>query len=323
MEPDLTKYNTSAKICGIVYNKLKNSIQNDAILSIKTLYELGMKEIHNQCNDVFKRINRKGPACPISINLNHYVDNYTYETKDIIIKKGDIVKIKLGVDIDGYIAMYCNTFIYNEDDNEYISFLNNMKKEIIKNIYNQNTNDEVRIFFESKCTDNDCFPIINCKSIQHDENVLKNELPKYMIFNYKKIYDNNDYLVQDNECFEFLENEIYTINLTIIPISDNDDNDKLIREPSNLYKITDIHRTLRVHGARQLYSKVYEKHYNNIFNINDYITDIKLKVGLPECIKTGIFEELPVYCTKNKQPVYSTTFTICVQNKKSLVLKYN
>ena len=324
MEPDLTKYNTSAHICGIVYHKLKNAIQNHCILSIKTLYEMGMTEIQNQCDNVFKKIDRKGVACPISINLNHCVDNYTYDkTNDILIQKGDIVKIKLGVDIDGCIAMYGNTFIYGQEDNSYITFLNDMKKEIIKHIYNENTNDEVRMTFESKCTENNCFPILNCKSLQHHENTLHDELPKYMIFNYKQLYDQHDYLIQENECFEFLENEIYTINLTVIPEDDHQDNDVLIKEPSSLYKITDIYSDLKVHGARQLYSKVYTHHYNNIFNIHDYIKDIKLKIGLPECIKTGVFEELPVYSVKNKNPVYSTIFTICVKNNKSLLLKYN
>jgi len=319
--PDLTKYNTSAKICGIVYNKLKDAIFIDSILSVKKLYEIGMNEIQNQCNNVFKKIDRKGPACPISINLNNCVDNFTYND-ELMIQPDDIVKIKLGVDIDGNIAMYGNTFKYNKDEEDsYIMFLTQLKKDVVKNIYAGNTNDEVRIFIESKCTDNGCFPIENCKSIQHDENTSEDDWPKYMILNYEKKYDKDEYLIQDNECFEFLENEIYTINLTIVPENDNEKN-IMIKEPGNLYKLTNYHYGLKLKSSRTLYSIINNNHYNNIFDISQYTKDIKLKLGLPECIKNNVIEELPVYYLKNKLPVYSTIFTICVQKKSSLLLKY-
>jgi len=71
-----------------------------------------------------------------------------------------------------------------------------------------------------------------------------------------------------------------------------------------------------------LNSIVYNNHYNNIFDISEYIKDIKLKLGMPECIKNNVLEELPVYYLKNKQPVYSSIFTVCVQKKSGLMLKY-
>ena len=119
MPVDLTKYNTAARICGHVFNYLKMNIQQHSVLNIKTLYNMGMKEIQDRCDMVYKKAERKGVACPISINVNSCVDNFipdlndnnqdqdTFDTFDI--KLNDIVKIKLGVDIDGCIAMYCET----------------------------------------------------------------------------------------------------------------------------------------------------------------------------------------------------------------------
>jgi methionine aminopeptidase len=318
--PDLTKYNASAKICEFVYNKLKDAILIDSVLSVKTLYKIGMDEITNQCNMIFKKLKRKGIACPISININNCIDNYTPNStdEDIIIKPNDIIKIKLGVDIDSNIVIFGNTFIYNkQEEDSYIMFLTQLKKDILKHIYHGNTNDEVRIMIESKCTEYNCFPLINCKSIQNDENVNDDELPKYMILNYEKKYDKDEYLIQENECFEFLQNEIYTINLTIIPESENDDNKNMLKHDSNLYKITDIYNGLKLKSSRVLYSTIYDKHYNNICNITDYTKDIKLKLGLSECVNKQVLEELPVYYLKNKMPVYSSIFTICVKDKHS------
>jgi methionine aminopeptidase len=323
--PDLTKYNTAAKICGVVYNKLKDAILTGTVLSVNELYKMGMEDIKVQCDSVFKKIKRKGVACPISINVNNYVDNYTYNvSNDIIIKPDDIVKIKLGVDIDGNVAMYGNTFKYCKDeDDSFIMFLTQLQKEVVKNIHLGKTNDDVRMLIESRCTEHECFPIKNCKSVQHDENVDEDDLPKYMILNYEKMYDKDEYLIQENTCFEFLENEIYTINITIVPEIDDDNNtNQIVRDQSNLYQLTNYHYGLKLKSSRALYSIVYNNHYNNIFDISEYIKDIKLKLGMPECIKNNVLEELPVYYLKNKQPVYSSIFTVCVQKKSGLMLKY-
>ena len=133
MEVDLTKYNTVARICGDVYDMLKMSILQNDIVDIRTLYNMGMDEITKRCQGIFKKTERKGVAFPISINLNNCIDNFTYTNDNVTntIQLNDVVKIKLGVDIDGCIAMYCDTFIYNKENtsNATIDFLHNMKKD--------------------------------------------------------------------------------------------------------------------------------------------------------------------------------------------------
>jgi methionine aminopeptidase len=344
MEVDLTKYNTAARICGDVYNMLKTSILQNDIVDIKTLYNMGMDEITKRCDNIFKSIDRKGVAFPISINLNNCIDNFTYSDLDStnvsdlvstnvsIIKLNDIVKIKLGVDIDGCIAMYCDTFIYNKENecNTTIDFLHNMKKEIVKQVFPGNTNDELKIFIESKCTDNDCFPLINCKSFEHLDNQIYNTNGKYVILNYKKLYDKNDYLIHENTCFEFLENEVYTINLAVVPddgsdnfISENDNGVRIDLDNTRLHRFNDYFYSFKLNASKQLYSKVFSEHYNNVFDISKYTSDKKLKMGVNECKKMNILETLPVTYTKNKLPVYSCAFTLVVNKDKSLMLKYH
>ena len=116
MSVDLSKYNTAAKICGNVYNMLKKEILENHVTNIKHLYDLGMEAIDNQCKSCYKNVIRKGVAYPISFSLNNNIEHFTYDPSDLnlSIKKNDVVKIKLGVDIDGSIAMYANTFIYND-----------------------------------------------------------------------------------------------------------------------------------------------------------------------------------------------------------------
>jgi methionine aminopeptidase len=334
MEVDLTKYNTAARICGDVYDMLKTSILQNDIVDIQTLYNMGMDEITKRCDSIFKKIDRKGVAFPISINLNNCIDNFTYTNDNVTntIQLNDVVKIKLGVDIDGCIAMYCDTFIYNKENtsNATIDFLHNMKKEIVKQVFVGNTNDELKIFIESKCTDNDCFPIINCKSFEHLDNQIYNNNGKYVILNYKKLYNKDEYLIHENTCFEFLENEVYTINVSVVS-DDGGDNfnseyDSGVRidlDNTRLHRFNDYFYSFKLNASKQLYSKVHSQHYNNVFDISKYTSDKKLKMGVNECKKMNILETLPVTYTKNKLPVYSCAFTLVVNKDKSLMLKYH
>ena len=312
-EIDITKYNTAAKICGDVYNMLKKKIL-EGCCNVNDLYTFGMNEIVDRCHLVYKKIKRKGIAFPISINLNNCID---HSIDSGIIHLNDVVKIKLGVDIDGCIAMLCETFIYNEETNysdQYIEFLKQLRKNIIKEFKAGNTNDEIKILIESKCTEMDCFPIINCKSFQHYDNQIYNENPetKYMILNYHKLYNKDEYLMQENTCFELLENEVYTININIVP--DNEDNytgntdridEKMYSTDLNvsyLYKLTDNYYDFKLQSSKQFYCNVFSKHYYNVFDIRDYTYDIKNKLGIKEAKNIGVLDVLPVRYTKNKKP---------------------
>lgn len=327
MSVDLSKYNTAAKICGNVYNLLKKEILENHITNIKQLYDLGMNEINVQCKSCYKNVIRKGVAYPISISLNNNIEHFTYNPVDLnlSIQKYDIVKIKLGVDIDGSIAMYSNTFIYDDGNDEnkdnYITFLNKLKNDVVKQMFAGNTNDEVRILIESKCTDYQCFPIMNCKSFEHMDNQIYNDNGKYMILNYKKVYDSNEYLIQDNECFEFLENEIYTVNINVIDDSDDEEHKISIDENNSLlYRFNDNYYGFKLKASHALYSTITKKHGYNVFNMNDNVNDIKLKLGMKECLNNHVLEWLPAtFVNKN---VYSITFTVCIREKDGLMLKY-
>ena len=337
---DLTKYNTSARICGYVYNLLKNCIFEQNILDIDILCKTGNEEITKQCNMVYKKSTRKGSAFPICISLNNCIGNSTIENRHINLN--DIVKIKLAVDIDGCIAIYCDTFIYsqtqqtNEQTNveqlekqNTIKFLHNLKKDILKEMHSGNTNDEVKIMIESKCTNNNCFPLPNLKSYQHFDDQIYNENGKYIVLNYKRMYDlKTDYLIMENECFEFLENEIYTIEISVVS-ENNLESLKIITDDDNskLHRFNDQFYSFKLKTAKQFYSTVFNKYNYNVFNMNEYLNDSKHKLGAKECKNMKVLDTfLTQYAFNNKNPVsvYSIAFTVCIRKDNSaLMLKYN
>lgn len=334
---NLENYKIASSICHSVFDMLKKSIVKKNITNIKVLHDMGMQEINDKCSSLSNK--KKGVAYPVSVSTNHIIDNFIYDPNnlDFSIQNNDVVKIKLGVDIDGCIVMHGDTFVYKvndekvtvetEQENEYVTFLNKLKSNVVKKIRKGNTNDEVRIYIESHCTMNKCFPVINCKSFEHFNDQIYNDDGKYMILNYKKQYDKNEYLVMENDCFEFLENEIYTINLSIVPDDSNDIIKNLTKRDmyynqsmSLLHRLSDNYVGLKLKSSRMLFSTIFAKHNYNVFNLQDYKKDIKLKLGIKECMDNKVLNHLPVCFTGSLMPVYSATFTICVNKKESTIL---
>ena len=70
-EQDLTKYNTCAKICGIIMSEIIAKIQTGEILNTRDLNEYGDNRVIEECSKIYKREIIKGIAFPTSISLNN------------------------------------------------------------------------------------------------------------------------------------------------------------------------------------------------------------------------------------------------------------
>ena len=330
-----TKYNVAAKICGKVYNILKEKILSGEILYVSTLQILGNETIEKECKQVYKQLKNKGIAFPISISLNNCVGNYIYENGSDeynIIKNGDVVKIELGVNIDGCIAMLGETIIYNENDKDenkentkYIEFLNKLQKDIVKIIKHGETNDEIKIYIESKCTESGCFPVENTISYQHFDSKLSTDSSKYIITNYKKYYDDEDLLIsKENLCFEFEKGEVYTINLTIIQNNSENETEHNYTEPHqpHIYRFNEYFYNLKLASSKSFCSVIHEQYQKNAFDCVPYKNQLKYKLGIKESISKGILIQYPVYYSKDQSIVFHKKFTIVVNENNSNILRY-
>lgn len=326
----ITKYNTSATICGKVYKKLKELIISNNERNIKNLSTIGNQMILSELSTIYKKEKDKNIAFPISISLNNIISNVG-SSNTIDIKDTDIIKIKLGVSLGGCISILTETFVIQENSpiENVIKFLNNISEEILDMIKDEETVDEIRIFIESQCTNKDVFPIANCISYQQDKSLLKFLDSKYMLLHYLPRYDlNTEYLITpENTNFEFEEDDIFTINLTVIPIEDETDprqvKYKSIHEPS-IYRITDTNYNLKLKSSKEFYSKVKKEHGFYAFEINKYSTP-KDRIGISECTKHNLLESYPIITPHNNLPVISKEFTIIVgkHNSKKLLYKLN
>ena len=333
-EQDLTKYNTAAKICGVVFKEIVSKINSGEILDTQLLNEYGDNRITEECSKIYKRELVKGVAFPTCISLNNCVGNYIYEDKNDDfnkIKQGDVVKIQLGVNLGGCVAVLGETVVYNiENDkyNKYLELLDDLHKSIISLMIPGNINDDVRIIIESKCTETGCFPVENTLSFQHLDGQLSSEESKYIVTNYKKHYDTDDnLLVPENICFEFEAGDVFTIDLSVIP-NDYDQFDEATHkyvqphEP-HIYRFNDLYQNLRLKMSREFYSSTKAKHGTNAFNCIPYKSEGRTRIGVKDCVTNGILETYPILYSKDRYPVFHKKFTVVVGDEKCHVLRYS
>lgn len=320
------KYNTGAKICGIIYKEIVQKIR-DGERDIRSLCDNGTARIKEECCKVFKAEKNKGPAFPVSISLDNCLGNYYYENGSPFntIRDDSVVKIELGTNIGGCIAMLGETFKVSdtEGDDKYIEFLNKLQKVVLGIIKVGETNDEVRVNVESLCTEEECFPVENCFSYQHLEGHPKTDMSKYIVLNHQKYYDDDDNLaVEPNVCFEFEDGEVYTVNLSIVP-NKEDDSEHVYKgkHDAHIYRFNHYHYSLRLKSSREFHSDAKKKHGNNAFYISHFNTP-RERMGIKECYTNGILDDYPILYESCGLPVYHKKFTVFVQGDKCVLLKY-
>jgi methionyl aminopeptidase len=116
------------------------------------------------CNDVENEIIKKGgePAFPVNVSLNDIAAHYTAEPNDpTVVKNTDVLKIDVGVHIDGYIADTAVTVSYDPKYQDLIDIAQRALDEAI-GIARSNTRvSDIGRIIEKTITKYGCKPIQN------------------------------------------------------------------------------------------------------------------------------------------------------------------
>jgi methionine aminopeptidase len=317
-------YKQASGICKKVYEHLKNHILNNKERNIKKLVIIG----NNLINEELIKLEQIPSAdyqiaYPVTISLNNCIGQGSDET----ITDTDLVKIELGVSVAGFISILADSFVVKKSDNnrdvqKMIKLLNKLQDEIVGMMKAGETNDEIRILIESKCAEKNVFPIQNCVSNEQFQGQLHTKMSKYIILNYKPLWDTDDYLTnEENLCFEFEDGDIYTINLSITPETEEPIVYKT--STSNLCRFNEFNYNLKLQSSRQFYNQTKSKFKQYAFDLSEYQKDAKNRVGIKECTENGILEHYNVSYAFSKNipvPVVTKKFTVMIRGNKCILL---
>jgi len=116
------------------------------------------------CNDIEQEIFKKGgePAFPVNVSLNDIAAHYTAVPNDpIIVKNTDVLKIDVGVHIDGYIADTAVTVSYDTKYQNLIDIAERALDEAIGISRSNKRVSEIGRIIEKTITKYGCKPIQN------------------------------------------------------------------------------------------------------------------------------------------------------------------
>lgn len=330
----IEKYKLAGTICKLVLSFLKNEILENNETDVHKLSNIGntllieeYKKLSNQYDT--KKVKIAFPTC---ISLNNCSSYYIYEENKPeynFIKPNDLVKIELGLNIDDCINITGDSFYMNETSNQqykqYKNILNLLEKlesKITKLANINSTNDDIKMLIESSCTKYNCFPVENTFSYQHNFEHIQTDESKYIVTNFHKYYDEDDNLIIPQDiCFDFEENDVFTINLTIIP-NNNDERHHVYSElhQPHIYKYNEYFHNFKFQSSKQFYAHIKKTHGFNVFSMVDYKNNVKYRVGLKESLENGILNSYPILYNKENLPIFFKKFTVIIGKENGINL---
>ena len=333
---NLEKYKVGGQIVFKVINNLikKSKINTD-------IYELclfGDKMMLDELKNVYKNKKFKhgrGISFPTCISVNNNA-GYYIPTEKKIIKDGDVLKIELGVHLDGFPSVMCKTILVCQDENEHlekkklINIVNKSAKDVLKMLKDGLINKEIIKRLEKNSQENN-FNLLTCNGkYMHGPGVITYQMSQNNIDGKTEDdYDTHQLLIpRMNETFDFEmgemelnENEVYCFDIGM-----STGNGKLDLDDGycRIYKRNiDKFYSLKLKTSKEALGKFK----NNYFPMNvTKLVNSRFKMGLNECINNNLIESYPSMIESDNDIVARIKFTVVIRrhnkkkNKKGYIL---
>lgn len=322
----LNKYKTAGLISTKTVNKiLENSKPGTKLVD---LVNLGKEFVKNELNNIYKDITHKGLCFPICLSINHVAGYYTPKEDDTL-KEGDLLKIELGVHVDGYPSLICFSSLIGDENQKYndkrADVMNAMikaSKEIIGVMKPGKTNFDVVKILDKYAEKYNCHtPLYNNMGNELAPGIMSYQVSRYVNDGYNDDYDeyvhqfilnreNNNYDFTMRE-YEFEEDEVYAIDITMCSGTGK------LNEvcETNIYKRKqDMKTLLKLKSARETLNLFNHECFPIVVN-----KDSRTKLGLRECLDKKLINKYSVVGEKEGEYVARMVFTVLIKKKPVLI----
>lgn len=305
----VTKYKMAGDMANRVLVKVIEAAGEGT--TARTLCQLGDTLIEEETSKVHKKDKeiKKGIAFPTCISVNHCICHFSplLSESDVTIKDGDLVKIDLGVHIDGFIAVVGHTIVIGASKENKIT---GRKADVLQAAY---LASEVASRLVKGGNEN-CTVTENVQKVAETfrckpvEGMLSHQLKKNVIDGEKTIILNpTEQQRKDQAKCEFAVHEVYAIDM-LVSTGDGKTKDKDTR--TTVYKRTNNIYNLKMKASRMFYSEVCNKFTMMPFTIRAFEDEKKARMGVVECSKHGLLEPFNVLWEKEGEFVAQFKFTV-------------
>lgn len=305
----VTKYKMAADMANAILNKIINECKDGA--SARSICEIGDKHILEETSKVFKKEKelKKGIGFPVCISVNNVVCHFSplHSEEDTILKDGDIVKIDLGIHIDGFIAGLAHTVVVGASKENKIT---GRKADVLLAAYYAaeiaqrlvkpgNSNNDVTDAVMKVAAEFNCKPVEGMLSHQLQQNVIDGE---------KTIIQNpSEGQRKDHKKCEFELHEVYGVDVLI---STGDGKAKESETRTTVYKKTDTIYSLKMKASRTFFNEVSNKFTMMPFTLRACEDEKKSKLGITECVRHELLIPYPVLYEKDGEYVAQVKYTV-------------
>ncbi|KAJ8260135.1 hypothetical protein GJAV_G00177450 [Gymnothorax javanicus] len=265
-------------------------------VSVLSLCEKGDSLIMAETGKIFKKEKemKKGIAFPTSVSVNNCVCHFSplKTDPDYVLKEGDLVKIDLGVHVDGFIANVAHSFVIGATKEAPVT---GRKADVIKAAHlcaeaalrlvkpgNQNT--------QVTKAWNTIAQSFKCTAI---EGMLSHQLKQHVIDGEKTIIQNpTEQQKKDHETAEFEVHEVYAVDVLI---STGEGKARDAGQRTTIYKRDPSKQYgLKMKSSRAVLSEVERRFDAMPFTLRAFEEEAKARLGVVECAKHELLQPFNV-----------------------------
>jgi methionyl aminopeptidase len=285
----LKKYRRAGKIC----QEVKAFARKQLKPGVKVL-DLAEK--------IEKMIRDKGgkPAFPVNISLNDIAAHYTPDIDDTLtLKEGDLVKVDIGVHVDGYIGDTAFSVRLGKKSDVLIKAAEDALEQFIKTVRPGKTVDELSLLIEKVVTGYGVNPI---------RNLAGHTLERYIQHGELSIPNGHVPIKQELKEGQVIGMEVFTTT-----------GEGLVKEssPTLIYMLLSP-KPVRLKEARKILRVVVEEYGTLPFArrwLKNIGTQVSLHLALKELVNKEVLKEYPPLREKSHKPVAQAEETIIIQDK--------
>ncbi|KAJ1955958.1 hypothetical protein GGI12_005438 [Dipsacomyces acuminosporus] len=309
----VAKYKAAAEVANAALRKVLAASNEGA--KIIDLCKLGDAAIEAGLSTQYTKAKKlsKGISYPTSVSINNVICHFSPLASDPnaeqTLKNGDVVRVQLGAQIDGFAAVAGNTVVVGSSEANPVTgkaadaiaaahYAGEAIQRLIKpGNKNLAVTDQVQKVVESF----GCKPIENMLCHEQKQNDLDGE--KQIILN-PAIEQRGQF-----PACEFGAHEVYLIDVFV---TTGDGRTKKSELRTTIYKKTGTTYQLKMKAARTFYSEIASKSAKFPFNIRTCEDERKARMGLVECVKMGVIQAFDIQEEKPTEVVAQLTFTALV-----------
>jgi len=309
----VTKYNMAADI---VNSLLKELVAKCKVgQSVGEMCDYGDQQLGERANKVFRKEKemKKGVAFPTCISINNCVCHFSplRSEPDVKLADGDVVKIDLGVHIDGFIAVGAHTVVVGASKDNKVS---GRKADAILAAHNcleaairmlrpkEHKNFEITDVIQKISESFHCKPV---------ENMVSHELKRNKIDGQKVVIQNpGEKQRQETEKCDFDQYEVFGMDVLI---TTGEGKARETDSRTTVYKRSDdVVYQLKMKTSRTFFSETDKRYGNMPFSLRSCEDEKKAKMGVLECERHNLMKPFQVLYERDNEIVAQFKATVLI-----------